>query len=162
MTYVRVINGQAVEYTLGQLRRDNPNTSFPSQPSLEILAQYNMYPLEYAEQPDTTYVSLGPIELIDGVWTQTFIGSEPTIESLRENMVVTARQARLALLDASLLSQVDVAIQAMPEPDKTQVSIEWEYATEIERTSPWVIAMGQALNLSETELDALFEVAKGY
>lgn len=41
---------------------------------------------------------------------------------------VTMRQARLALLDLDLLSSIDEAINAMPEPDKTKAKIEWEYA----------------------------------
>ena len=46
---------------------------------------------------------------------------------------VTMRQARLALLDLDLLSSIDEAINAMPEPDKTKAKIELEYAAVVER-----------------------------
>ena len=51
--YVKVANG-AVEqfpYTLGNLRRDNPNTSFPKNPSDEMLADWGVYPVNEVEAP---------------------------------------------------------------------------------------------------------------
>lgn len=72
---------------------------------------------------------------------------------------VTMRQARLALLDLDLLSSIDEAINAMPEPDKTKAKIEWEYAAVVERNSDWVSDIGQQLGLSDTQIDALFRLA---
>ena len=51
--YVKVANG-AVEqfpYTLGNLRRDNPNTSFPKNPSDEMLADWGVYPINEVAAP---------------------------------------------------------------------------------------------------------------
>lgn len=51
--YVKVANG-AVEqfpYTLGNLRRDNPNTSFPKNPSDEMLVDWGVYPVSTTDQP---------------------------------------------------------------------------------------------------------------
>ena len=36
------------------------------------------------------------------------------------------------------------------------IAIEWEYATVVERTSPWVEALRPALGMTEQELDNLF------
>ena len=72
---------------------------------------------------------------------------------------VTMRQARLALLDLDLLSSIDEAINAMPEPDKTKAKIEWEYAAVVERNSDWVSDLGQQLGLSDVQIDALFRLA---
>jgi hypothetical protein len=69
------------------------------------------------------------------------------------------RQARLALLQQNLLSQVETTIAAMQEPEKSQVSIEWEYASTVERTSPWIATMGTALGLTDEQLDGLFAIA---
>ena len=69
---------------------------------------------------------------------------------------VTMRQARLALLAAGKLAGVDAAIEALPEPQRTQAQIEWEFASEILRASPLVEAMGAALGLDDAVLDALF------
>ena len=72
---------------------------------------------------------------------------------------VTMRQARLALLDLDLLSSIDGAINAMPEPDKTKAKIEWEYAAVVERNSDWVSDLGQQLGLSDVQIDDLFQLA---
>ncbi|TNE83545.1 MAG: hypothetical protein EP334_00540 [Gammaproteobacteria bacterium] len=77
----------------------------------------------------------------------------------RNGMVVSMRQARLALLQAGLLSQIDAAISSLTEPEKSGVSIEWEYAQEVKRHHAWVIALGQQLGLSDQQLDDLFAMA---
>ena len=73
--------------------------------------------------------------------------------------IVTMRQARLALLGAGLLSQVDAAIDALPEPQKSAARIEWDYSSEVHRSRPFVQQLGHALGLSDEQLDALFTQA---
>lgn len=70
--------------------------------------------------------------------------------------VVTMRQARLALLGAGLLLQVDQAISALPEPQQSAARIEWDYSSEVHRDRAFVQQLGQALGLSDEQLDALF------
>ena len=77
----------------------------------------------------------------------------------REGLVVTMRQARLALSQVDKLTMVNDAIAAMDEPDKTTVSIEWEYGSTVERVSPWIDTMATALGMTGEEMDALFELA---
>lgn len=74
--------------------------------------------------------------------------------------VVTMRQARLALLSQGLLSNVDAAIAALPEPDKSAAQIEWEYSQTVERNRPFVQTLGAALGLDDSQLDALFVLAE--
>lgn len=66
--------------------------------------------------------------------------------------VVTMRQARLALLEAGLLSQVAAAVQSAGEA----AGIEWEYAKELRRSHALTQQLAIALGLSEQQLDALF------
>ena len=48
------------------------------------------------------------------------------------------RQARLALLQAGLLDQVETALASIPdEVQRKAAQIEWEYATTVDRGSPW-------------------------
>ena len=70
--------------------------------------------------------------------------------------VVSMRQARLALLGAGLLASVDAAIDSLPSPQKEAARIEWEYATDVQRSSGLVPMMGLALGLDDAALDALF------
>ncbi len=72
---------------------------------------------------------------------------------------VSMRQARLALLGAGLLSTVDAAIAAQAEPLKSQIEIEWVYATEIDRQWPTLLALAPALGLDSDDLDNLFIAA---
>lgn len=72
---------------------------------------------------------------------------------------ITPRQARLALLQAGLLSQVDPAINSLESPAKETAQIEWEYATSIERSSEWINQLGGALGLDATGIDDLFKTA---
>ena len=69
---------------------------------------------------------------------------------------VTMRQARLALLGAGLLDDVETVIDALPEPKRTVARIEWDYASEVHRASEFVTLLGAALELDKQSLDDLF------
>lgn len=75
--------------------------------------------------------------------------------------VVTMRQARLALLSAGLLAQVNTAVANMPGTEGDAASIEWEYAQEVRRDSPLVAGLSAALGLTDETLDNLYKVAAG-
>ena len=70
--------------------------------------------------------------------------------------VVTMRQARLALLGAGLLAQVNTAVANMPGAEGDAARIEWEYAKEVRRDSPLVAALSAAFGLTDAQLDDLF------
>ena len=85
--------------------------------------------------------------------------NETPIEIIPAVMVpasVTMRQARLALHSAGLLSQVEAAIDALHELNRTEVRIEWDYASEVHRASEFVNLLGAALELDKQSLDDLF------
>ena len=75
--------------------------------------------------------------------------------------VVTMRQARLALLGAGLLAQVNAAVANMPGTEGDAARIEWEYAQEVRRDSPLVAGLSAALGLTDETLDNLYKVAAG-
>ena len=75
--------------------------------------------------------------------------------------VVSMRQARLALLGAGLLAQVNTAVANMPGAEGDAARIEWEYAQEVRRDSPLVAALSAALGLTDETLDNLYKVAAG-
>jgi hypothetical protein len=74
---------------------------------------------------------------------------------------VTARQARLALLGAGLLSTVEQALSGMAGLQGDAARIEWEYALEIRRDSPLIGAIAPMLNLTTQQVDDLFRAAEG-
>lgn len=69
---------------------------------------------------------------------------------------ITMRQARLALLNANLLDDVDAAINSLASPQKETARITWEYSTEVQRNNGLVSVLAPALGLSESDLDDLF------
>lgn len=72
---------------------------------------------------------------------------------------ITMRQVRLALLQAGLLSNVEAAIAALPEPERTAAHIEWEYATEMKRDHTLISTLAVGLGLSAEQIDNLFQAA---
>lgn len=95
------------------------------------------------------------------VWEVYPLPDEVAAANLRGEVpaVVTMRQARLALHRAGLLTRVNAALAALPEPTRTEAQIEWEYATEAQRHYGLVQALGPALGLGDEQLDALFSAA---
>ena len=79
--------------------------------------------------------------------------------SWRLTVSISNRQARLALKQENLLDQVNAIISSLPEPDKSLIETEWEYAAVIERSSPWIGSMTYALGITEEDMDDLFKLA---
>jgi hypothetical protein len=154
--YIKIIDGQPQRYSLSQLRADNPNTSFPATPTVTTLAEYGVYPCVDDPAPTADVVERGGFYQVGDVWHYGWISRPYTDAEKRSAMVITPRQARLALSSVGKLSAVADAIAVTPEPNKTMIAIEWEYATVVERTSPWVEALRPALGMTEQELDNLF------
>lgn len=72
---------------------------------------------------------------------------------------VTMRQARLALLQQGLLTQVNNAVASMPGAQGDAVRIEWEFSSTVERNRPLVQALAASLGMTSQQLDDLFALA---
>lgn len=72
---------------------------------------------------------------------------------------VTMRQARLALLQAGLLDDIETAINSLPSPQKEAARIEWEYSQEVQRHNSFVSVLAPGLGLTELDLDQMFVAA---
>ena len=85
-------------------------------------------------------------------WEARFV---PTPEEQRKAQVpqtLPMRQAKLVLLAAGLLDDVDAAVAGADRATQ----IEWEYAQEVSRTWPSLVAMATALGMTDAQLDDLF------
>jgi hypothetical protein len=81
--YIKLNNGVPENYTIGQLRKDNPQTSFPSQVHESLLKEYGVFKLEPTSAPTVDFdknVTEGQPELVDGVWKQTWVVTDATPE----------------------------------------------------------------------------------
>jgi hypothetical protein len=84
--HIKLTNGQPEKYTIGQLRRDNPQVSFPKSIPDATLAEYYVYPLTATERPSydpiTQNLTEGTPAFVDGVWTQIWDVTEATREEV--------------------------------------------------------------------------------
>lgn len=79
------------------------------------------------------------------------------IKSLRP---LTRRQFKLVLLENDLLDEVELAINNIEDKTtKTRMQIEYTEATEFKRNSESLLFMCQLLNLSEEQINTMWEKA---
>ena len=91
---------------------------------------------------------------------ETFSATLPVLGSASTDVVVvTMRQARLALLAAGKLDAVAAAIAALPLPQSAAAQIEWDFASEVRKDSPLIATLAPAIGLSNEDLTALFNAA---
>ncbi|MCO5082660.1 MAG: hypothetical protein M9955_13515 [Rhizobiaceae bacterium] len=108
------------------------------------------------ELPDRLLLTLPEGSTVAPGWTYDGEDFAPPVPTTPIVMEVTMRQARLALLYAGLGAQVDAAIDALPEPQKSATRIEWDFAKTLRRDHAMVPMLAAALSLTEEDLDILF------
>lgn len=111
----------------------------------------------YSSFPQNSTTVTPPV-LAEGEFA-VFSGSSWSVTTSKPEKVpreITMRQARLELMSQNLLPSVESALSALPEPDKTAATIEWEYSQTVRRDRSFVATIGQALGLSESQIDDLF------
>jgi hypothetical protein len=75
---------------------------------------------------------------------------------------VTMRQARLALLQAGKLVDVNAAIASMAGATGEAARIEWEYSQEVHRDKALVKSLAPVLGMTDAQLDSLFIAAAAF
>jgi len=86
--YILAPNGTAetYPYSIGQLRRDNPQVSFPKNPTAALLASYSVFPVTGTERPVYDPIaqdlSEGAPLTIAGVWTQVWAVTDAALEEV--------------------------------------------------------------------------------
>lgn len=88
--------------------------------------------------------------------------AEPEAPGPAVPAAITMRQARLVLLGAGLLDDVDGAIAAIPDATTRRAAqIEWEFSNELRRDNSFVALLAPALGLDAAAIDALFIAGAG-
>jgi len=119
MTYVKVIDDAVGKYPydVRQLRRDNPNTSFPNRVSDEMMADWDVFPVTEKDMTDyderiKNCVKNSQPAFEGGNWTVSWTVSDKTAEETsqyNDNLSVkmrVERNTRLAETDFHALSDV--------------------------------------------------------
>ena len=74
--HIKLTNGAPAPYSIGQLRQDNPNVSFPEQIPDDTLAEYNVFFAAPTSAPKAAAGEVvedaGYLQLADGSWAQAW------------------------------------------------------------------------------------------
>jgi len=143
-------NGSTVEqypYSLGMLRKDNPNTSFPKQPSVADMAAFNTYPV--TEVTPTVgdgqhLIKVWIPTLVSGEWVLAHEAVDLTDAEVAEATAVLAADARekrdglLAATDwaampdsptmSSAMTAYRTALRNVPAQENFPTTITWPTA----------------------------------
>jgi hypothetical protein len=130
--YVKITSGSVdtYPYNVGQLRRDNPNTSFPKLIPSEMLESYGVYTVVYTDMPSiddrTQKVEQDATpSLVDGAWTIGWTTSSKTAEETQawdDGMASSNRGKRdgllaetdwMALSDVTMTTEMTTYRQAL-------------------------------------------------
>lgn len=137
------------------IREQFKEISFPEDISLATLPEgYALAEEEdfvFNENVSQTYASEPVFE--NNKWIIKVIET-PIVDLPFKVTEVTMRQARLQLLELGLLDEVE----AMVSQDRKN-QIEWEYSSTVERNSNLIDAIKILLNLSDEQIDKMFEDA---
>ena len=93
--FVKLTNGNVDQfpYTIGQFRRDNPNTSFPAQIPNTILRRHAVYEVTELEKP-----SYDPL-------VQTLVRGTPTREVIRQKNELDCTDPATGVVDTEQIGQ---------------------------------------------------------
>jgi hypothetical protein len=99
--FVKTTNGQIDQYpyTVGDLRRENPNTSFPKNVPEATMAEYGMFPVGYEAAPEYDSLthrlqhSSQPV-LNDGKWVLTKTVVELTAAQIADRDTAKGKEVR--------------------------------------------------------------------
>lgn len=135
--FVKVTNGTTTEYTIGQLRRDHPNISFPKQIPHDMLASYDVYPytnIKPTYDALTQQLEVGDFSQdSDGNWirshsvvNQDQVFAEQAIRTRRNDLLTETDY--LALSDNNLTSEMSTYRQSLRDitsQDGFPYSVNW-------------------------------------
>ncbi len=121
--FVKITNGSVDQYpyTVGDLRRDNPRTSFPKSIREATMAEYGMYPVGYQAAPDydplTHRLQHSNVpELVEGAWVLTKTVVALTAEQIAAATAAKAKEMRKKrdglLADTDWMALSDVTMSA--------------------------------------------------
>ena len=96
-------------YSIGNLRRDNPNTSFPRNPSDELLAQWNVFPVVEQDPPsfNSATQDLNQVNptLTNNQWLQTWAVTAASSDEIAQR--TTAKEVEVRVQRDKLIAESD-------------------------------------------------------
>lgn len=110
MDYIKITSGQQEPYSIGKLRKDNPNVSFPKVVPDHILNAYGVYSVVTADQPSfdqvTQVCTRNDVATdVAGQWTYEWTVRYKTAEEMQGYVDSLSREVRSAR--DTLLAETD-------------------------------------------------------
>ena len=124
--YIKIKDGIITyPYTIGQLKSENPNVSFPQAITNEVLENFGVYPVESVEVIDdyTKNIVEGTPTLSGSVYIQTWNITDATEEEI--NIKIAEKWLEVRDMRDSLLSQSDWT-QFQDSPISGSTLTEWQ------------------------------------
>jgi hypothetical protein len=134
-------NGSTVEqypYSVGLLRKENPNTSFPKQVSAEDMASFNVYPVTEvtpAVADTQKLVKIWTPTLVDGAWVLAHEAVDLTLDDIAEATAVLAANARVTR--DGLLAATDWTAMSDAPTQATEMTTYRQSLRDITSQSEW-------------------------
>lgn len=162
--YVKITNGKAKQYTIRQLHRENPRTSFPEKPTSELLAKWSVYPYSPTPEPEynmgTEVVEhKGYIEL-GGTYTDTYVVRDKTDAELATDLEASRKHMKCSKMQAMWALGADEwgkVISFRDHVDTTWVErVIIDSPQDWERVSQDTEFLAYVLGYSEEQMDQLF------
>ena len=137
--YVKIVNNSVSKfpYNISDLKKENPNISFPNPITEDALVAFDVYPVTPTAPPEydnKTHRVRQNVELIDGIWTQTWSLQELPEQQASDN-IRNERDRRLIKSDWTQLSDASVdstawatyrqALRDLPSQDGFPFNITW-------------------------------------
>jgi len=124
--YIKIKDGIITyPYTIGELKSENPNVSFPQAITNEVLENFGVYPVESVEVTDdyTKNIVEGTPTLSGSVYVQTWNITDATEEEI--NIKIAEKWLEVRDMRDSLLSQSDWT-QFQDSPISGSTLTEWQ------------------------------------
>lgn len=103
--YLLVNNGvpEKYPYSIGMLRKDNPQVSFPANPSVKLLEEYGVFPVVQTQPPVINRIRENLKEetpqLVDGSWVQTWTVVPASDEEIQARQLEVKQEITSAVQD---------------------------------------------------------------
>ena len=124
--YIKLTNGTPTTYTIGQLRKDNPNTSFPKNIPDSLLAEFGVFPVTVAEMPTyaertQTITQNETATQVNGAWVYGWTVADKTAEEVaayetaKGMSVRSQRDEKLAETDWMVIKATETGVALATE-----------------------------------------------
>ena len=136
--FVKLTNDQIDQYpyTVGDLRRDNPSTSFPHQIPDEVFAEYGVVKVKATDQPSFDNLVERPKELLpvltDGEWvqqwtTEFYVDAADRVRGHRDRLLAQSdwTQVADAPVDKTAWAIYRQSLRDIPEQEGFPNEVTW-------------------------------------